>query len=309
MRKVLGKPSRCFAIVAIMSLLGCGRAAPPSTADAKPKVQVIGVSLTRIDEPWRAQIRADLEAAAAKHPELQLVVEICDDNAVKQQTQIEQFCNSRVGLIIIRPVEAMALTEPVARAIDAGIPVIVLDRALVGDKYTCFVGADYRQIGVEVGKWLAGRLRGKGILVELKGPVDSMLDRSLHEGFRSQLRDPGYRFPFEGHIDPPKVDGAKLMSEAMAAVTKIDALFACNDATAMAAYQTAKAANRVEGVLFVGVGGISSQGASYVSEGILSASFILPTGGAEAINAAVKLLRGEKVPKSIVPPTRVITKY
>ena len=44
------------------------------------------------------------------------------------------------------------------------------------------------------------------------------------------------------------------------------------------------------------------------AEGILAASFLHPTGGAEAIDVAVKLLHGEKVPKKIVPPTRAITK-
>ncbi len=37
-------------------------------------------------------------------------------------------------------------------------------------------------------------------------------------------------------------------------------------------------------------------------------SFLHPTGGAEAIDAAMKLLHGEKLPKKIVPPTRPIVK-
>ena len=84
-------------------------------------------------------------------------------------------------------------------------------------------------------------------------------------------------------------------------------MFAYDDAAAAAAYQAAKAAGREKGVLFVGVGGLPKQGAAYVSEGILAASFLYPTGGAEAIDVAVKVLHGEKVPKKIVPPTRTIT--
>ena len=45
-----------------------------------------------------------------------------------------------------------------------------------------------------------------------------------------------------------------------------------------------------------------------LSQGILDATFLYPTGGAEAVDAAVKLLHGEKVPKKIVPATRAITK-
>jgi ribose transport system substrate-binding protein len=121
----------------------------------------------------------------------------------------------------------------------------------------------------------------------------------LHAGWRAELREPGYRFVFGDHVDLPRFDAAKLMREALKQVEKIDAVFACDDAAAAAAYQTAKAADREKDVLFVGVGGLPLQG-------VLAATFLHPTGGAEAVAAAVKLLRGEKTPKQIVLSTRVI---
>jgi ribose transport system substrate-binding protein len=98
------------------------------------------------------------------------------------------------------------------------------------------------------------------------------------------------------------------MSEALGRVQKIDAVFAYDDAAALAAYQAAKAAGREKGIVFMGVGGLPNEGAKYVSEGLLSVSFLHPTGGTEAIDAAVKLLHGEKPLKKIVPPTRPIVK-
>ena len=85
-------------------------------------------------------------------------------------------------------------------------------------------------------------------------------------------------------------------------------MFACDDAAACAAHEAAKAAGREKGVLFIGVGGLPEEGAAYVKKGILDASILFPTGGAEAVDAAVKLLHGEKVPKTIVPGPRVLTK-
>ena len=179
---------------------------------------------------------------------------------------------------------------------------------LAGDKYTCLIAADATQIGAAAGKWLAERLQGKGNIVELRGPADSLWAEELHKAWRAALREPGYHFIFDGHVDPPKVDGGKLMSEALGRFQKIDAVFAYDDATALAAYQAAKAAGREKGMLFMGVGGLPEEGAKYVSQGMLSVSFLHPTGGAEAIDAAMKLLHGEKLPKKIVPPTRPIVK-
>ena len=66
-----------------------------------------------------------------------------------------------VDLIIISPKEAAPLTDPVAKAMKAGIPVIVLDRAVLGDRFTCFIGADNKKIGRAAGEWLAEKLGGK----------------------------------------------------------------------------------------------------------------------------------------------------
>ena len=49
------------------------------------------------------------------------------------------------------------------------------------------------------------------------------------------------------------------------------------------------------------------QGQAYVKQGILNACFEYPTGGAQAIDLALKILRGEDVPKEVVLPFRVFT--
>lgn len=298
------------AVIALLFIVtGCSRSAPvPSPSDSsKPRTYVVGVSLTRIDEPWRAQLKEDIEAAAAKHPDIQLVVKVAENDVATQIAQLNEFHSAGVNAVIIRPVEAAALTEPAAQLVAAGTPVVVVERALIGDKYTCFIAPDFKQIGTKAGKWLAEKLGGKGNLFEIRGPVDSLSDQELHGGFRSAFLDPGYRLT-DAHVDPPRTDAAKLMSEAIAGDKKIDALFAFDDASAHAAYETAKAADRADGTLFVGVGGVPSEGAAYVADGTLAASFLLPTGGAEAVDAVAKLLHNDKVPKRITPETRIITK-
>lgn len=272
-------------------------------------MHTIGVLLASVDSPWRAQMKADVEAAAAKHPDLRLIVMDAENDAARQRTQLDELADQHVDAVIVSPKDVQSITDPLARLFDAGRPVIVLDRALIGDKYTCFIVADPREIGAAAGKWLVGRLHGKGKIVELRGPVDSLWAEALHTAWRAALRDPGYRFVFEGHVDPPKVDGRKLMDEALGQVKQIDAVFACDDLAAYAAHEAAKTAGREKGVLFVGVGGLPREGAAYVAQGILAATFLHPTGGAEAIDAAAKLLHGEKVAKKIVPPTREFTKY
>jgi ribose transport system substrate-binding protein len=307
MRNVMGYRMLLWLLVVPLAAVGCsGPAEPPAKAKAE-KPLVVAVCLCKTDSPWRMRMKIDIEAAAKRHD---LSIEIMDaqGDAATQQAQLEEALSKRAKLVIVSPADAQSITEPVARLVDAGIPVIVVDRAVIGDKYNCLIAADPKQIGAQAGKWLAQKLQDKGKIMEIEGPVDSLWADDLHAAFRAKLRDPGYHFVFEAHVDPPRADGGTLMAEAMGRIEQIDAVFAHDDAAAYAAYQAAKAAGREKGVLFVGVGGVPDEGEAYVSQGILTATFLIPTGGAEAVDAAARLLRSEQVPKKIVPATRAFSK-
>lgn len=296
----------CAWIAVLTTWVGCRQStvAPPDPKESQPTI--IGVSLSNTKSPQWANLKVDLEAAAAKRPNLRLLILDANGDADKQKRDLEEILSRHAKALIVVPVDGQAMTEPVSKLFDAGMPVIVLDKAVIGDKYTCYIAPDWDQIGEAVGVWLAEKLQGKGKIVEIKGPVDSIPADQLHDAFREQLRDPGYRFVFEGFLDPSRVDGAKLMAAAMADVDQFDAVFAFDDAAARAAYETAKSAGREKGVLFIGVGGLPDRGKKLVDEGILSASAVVSNGAAEAIDAAVKIIGGGKVPKKIVPTTRVI---
>ena len=287
---------------------GCDKPDKTQPAGQAARQLTVGVSLWKTDDPWRAQMKADIETAAAKHPNLKLVVKDAENDAQRQRADVEQFLADRVKAIIVSPKDAQTLTEPAAKAFDAGIPVVVVDRPLVGGKYTCIIRPDNKQIGAAAAKWLAGRLGGKGKIVEIKGPVDSIPNQQRHEAFRAALRDPGYRFVYENCVDPPNVTAEKLMGEALGRVAQIDAVFAYSDEAAHAAYQAAKLAGREKGLLFVGIDALPAGGQALVSQGILDATLLRPTGGSEAVEAAVKLLAGQTVPKEVTLPTRLFTK-
>ena len=169
---------------------GCGKRTERQAVEQPPSWLVVGVSLCTTDGPWRAQMKADIEAAAAKHSNLRLAIMDAQDDADRQQAQLEEFLARRADVVIVSPKDAQAMTEPVAKLFDAGIPVIVLDRAVIGDKYTCFIAADPKQIGAAAGKWLAGRLQGKGKIVDIRGPVDSLPAEELARGISGRVAGP-----------------------------------------------------------------------------------------------------------------------
>ena len=302
-----------FLFAAVVLLSGCG-GSDESTgdgtdgSDASESGYTIGMSQCNLGEPWRVQMNADVKTAAGAHRDLKVVFKDAQNDTLKQRAHVEEFISAGVDLIIISPKEAQPLTEPVAKAVDAGIPVIVLDRAVIGDKYTCFIGADNKRIGRAAGEWLAAKLGGKGMIVELKGLMTSTPGQDRHSGFRQGLKaSPDIRVLFEADMKWLEPNARKEMESALARFDRIDAVYAHNDPGAHGAYLAAKAAGRENELILIGIDALPHEGIAYVKQGILDATFEYPTGGAEAIDTALKILAGEEVPKTIVLGSRVFT--
>lgn len=287
---------------------GGGAATPP--AGGAGRTYTIGMSQCNLGEPWRVQMNADVKAAAEALPELKVVFKDAQNDTLRQRAHVEEFVGSRVDLIIISPKEAAPLTEPVAKAYQAGIPVIVLDRRLLGDQFTCFIGADNKKIGRAAGEWIKQTLGGKGKVVELKGLMTSTPGQDRHSGFREGIAGSGIEIIFEADMKWLEPDARKEMESALSRFNQIDLVYAHNDPGAHGAYLAAKAAGRETSIRFVGIDALPQEGIAFVSQGILAATFQYPTGGAQAIEAALKILKGDKasVPKEITLGSRLFTR-
>lgn len=306
------------AALALVCLAGCKKSSSDSTdgsstgqsdgSAAAKAAYTIGMSQCNLGEPWRVQMNDDVRRAAEAHPELKMIFKDAQNDTLKQRSHVEEFISAGVDLIIISPKEAQPLTEPIAGAMDAGIPVIVLDRRVIGDNYTCFIGADNRLIGREAGKWIVSALGGKGNVVELKGLMTSTPGQDRHSGFREAIKDSQINIIFEADMKWLEPDARKEMESALSRFDQIDLVYAHNDPGAHGAWLAANAAGRADKIKFVGIDALPHEGVLYVKEGILAATFQYPTGGAEAIDAALKILRGESVPKEITLGSRVFTK-
>lgn len=293
---------------------GCDKSSPPQAPagrtlqPAAKSSYTIGMSQCNLGEPWRVQMNADIRAAAEKHPNFKVIYKDAQNDTLKQRAHVEEFVSAKVDLIIISPKEAAPLTEPVAKAVESGIPVIVLDRRLLGDKYTCFIGADNRKIGRAAGEWIKKTLGGQGKVVELKGLMTSTPGQDRHAGFREGIAGSAIEVIFEADMKWLEPEARKEMESALSRFSKIDLVYAHNDPGAHGAYLAAKAAGREKEMMFVGIDALPHEGVAYVTQGILSATFQYPTGGAEAIETALKILGGQTVPKEITLGSRLFTK-
>ena len=288
----------------------CGSTAREPHAGTPDDPWIVGMSQCNLGEPWRVQMNADVRAAAEEFDNLRVIFKDAQNESLVQRAQVEEFVEQGVDLIIISPKEAAPLTRPVAEAFQQGIPVIVLDRAVHGDQFTTFIGADNVQIGREAGRWIRERLGGTGKIVELKGLMTSVPGQDRNQGFLQGLeldRNAGLEIVFSGEMQWLEPNARREMESALATNSEIDVVYAHNDPGAHGAWLAARAVGREENMLFVGIDALHHEGQQYVAQGIMDATFLYPTGGNEAIDVALDILTGVAVPTHVVLGTRLFT--
>ena len=224
---------------------------------------------------------------------MEVEIRTAKDNNRNQIADIKYFIDKKVDLLIVAPNEAAAITPVVEKAYRQGIPVVVIDRKILSDKYTAFVGADNYEIGKDVGQYILNRLHGKGKVLEITGLEGSTPAMERHKGLTDVLKEePGIEIT-------ASVDGAWLQSvagEKMDSVFQtnknIDLVFAQNDRMAIGAYLSARQQQLEKEMLFVGIDALPGKeyGVEQIINGVLDATFIYPTGGDKVVQVAMDIL-------------------
>ena len=295
MPRLLRRSIRALLTGSVLLLAGChskdtAPAAKASAAAAKAPARkwLIGMSQCTLSEPWRVQMDADIKKAASKYPNLKIIFKDAQNSVLEQRAQIAELVQAGVNLLIVSPKETAPLTQPIAKVYRAGIPVIVLDRAVLGNQYTCFIGANNTDIGRAAGKWIVNELHGKGNVVELEGSMTSSPGQERHAGFRQAIKGTQIHVIYTADMKWQQNIARREMEAALERFPDINLVYAANDPGAYGAYLAAKAVGRAKDIKFVGIDGLPSLGLAYIAQGYLNATFRYPTCGRHAIAAAWK---------------------
>lgn len=252
----------------------------------------IGVSQCSDDE-WRHKMNNEIVREALFYDGVEVEIRTAKDNNRNQIEDINYFIDKKVDLLIVAPNEAAAITPVVEKAYGQGIPVVVIDRKILSDRYTAFVGADNYEIGKDVGHYIMNRLGGKGKVLEITGLEGSTPAMERHKGLTDVSKEePGIEIT-------ASVDGAWLQSvagEKMDSILRINKginlVFAQNDRMAIGAYLSARQRQLEKEMLFVGIDALPGKeyGVEQVIGGVLDATFIYPTGGDKVMQVAMDIL-------------------
>ena len=170
------------ALLLALLAAGCSRPAGPA------RTTIAVVPKGQIHVFWQS-VRAGAEAAAKEAGvEMIWAAPQLETDYTGQASIVEDFINRRVSALVLAPNHQKGLVSVAERAIDAGIPVVVMDSALDSDRPVSYVATDNHQGGVlaarEMGRLLGGK--GKVAVVGIAAGSGSGLERE--GGFQETIQ-------------------------------------------------------------------------------------------------------------------------
>src|ERR687889_1944877 len=270
---------------------------------------LIGMSQANEGEPWRQAMNDQIAAAAAAHPEFEVVFADAAQNNAKQVADVENFLQQGIDLLIISPNEAAPLTDVVAKVCAAGVPVIVLDRKVNGDQFTMWIGADNVEIGRRAGQYAANYCTEQNLdpcnIIEIRGLEGSTPAKERGDGFREGIAgNPNATIIAQQNADWLREKAIPVSQAMFQANPNINVVYTHNDPMTEAAIISAQNAGlNLDDILFIGIDALPTPdgGIRSVIDGRIDVTYVYPTGGAEAIDYAVQILE-----QGMTPPAEVV---
>jgi len=270
---------------------------------------LIGMSQANEGEPWRQAMNDQIAAAAADHPEFEVVFADAAQNNAKQVADVENFLQQGIDLLVISPNEAAPLTDVVANVCAEGVPVIVLDRKVNGDQFTMWIGANNVEIGRRAGEYAANYCEEKSLnpcnIIEIRGLEGSTPAKERGDGFREGIAgNPNATIIAQQNADWLREKAIPVSQAMFQANPDVHVVYTHNDPMTEAAIISAENAGlNMDEMLFIGIDALPTPdgGIRSVLDGRIDVTYVYPTGGAEAIDFAVQILE-----EGVNPPAEVV---
>lgn len=291
------------------------QAAAATKAPAAGKKITLGFSQVGAESGWRTANSKSVQDAA-KDAGFDLKFSDAQQKQENQIKAIRNYIQQKVDVIAFSPVVESGWDTVLKEAKDAGIPVILTDRAVDSKDtslYKTFIGSDFVEEGRRAGKWLVDTYKDakeQVNIVELQGTTGSAPANDRKAGFEEIIKsNPNLKIIASQTGDFTRAKGKEVMQAFLKAQKKIDVLYAHNDDMALGAIQAIEAAGLKPGkdIIIISVDGVKD-GFVAASEGKIN--FIVecnPLLGPQLMQAVKDVVGGKEVTKRIVTKEGVFT--
>lgn len=306
-----------LALVMVFSLAACGGSGDEDgSGDAAGEGilagKTVGFAQTDSMSSWRTtetdSIKASVEAAGGT-----FVVKDAQGDIATQASDIADLIALGVDYLVVAPLEDNGLQDVLAEAMDAGIPVILVDRAIAGEAgvhYTTAIASDFVWEGAQCAEALNAALPEGGNVVIINGGYESSTSTDRQKGFVEGLND-NFTVIAEQNGNWLMADAQDVMENIIQAQggENIDAVFAVTDDMVQGAMNAITANNLVPGtdILTLGIDGTRAALECVEAGTQLASCTCTPYFGPIVVETITALINGDAVETAIVNPDTLYT--
>jgi ABC-type sugar transport system substrate-binding protein len=309
-REVLKKMSvAVVAALAAAALTACGGddAGSGSGNDGGDDKIVLGFSQVGAESGWRTANTKSIQDSA-KEAGIELKFADAQQKQENQIKAIRSYIAQKVDVIAFSPVVESGWDPVLKEAKDAGIPVILTDRAVDSPDtslYKTFIGSDFVKEGTLSGEWLVKEMAseaGPVNIVELQGTTGSAPANDRKQGFGEVIaKDPKFKVIASQTGEFTRAKGKEVMEAFLKAHKDIDVLFAHNDDMGLGAIEAIEGAGLKPGtdIKIITIDAVKD-GMQALADGKIN--FIAecsPLLGPQLMDLVKKVHAGETVPQRV----------
>jgi len=252
-----------------------------------------------------ARLGADRAAQLLGAQTLHFVPETGDDPG-EQSALIREALALRPDAFVLTPVHPTRVNAAIAQIEASGIPLFGFINPIPAARCVSYVGADDYLLGFEIAKYLFANLQGRGRVLAVSGPVESVTSiarvRAFHDAAKAH---PAIAMVGTCVGDYVRDKARDEVAHWLAANDGFDGCLAANDVMALGAIDALRMAGRKAAV--AGVNAIP-EAITAIKRGDMLATvdFSAMRMAYLATECAVRHLRGEPVPAEILLPAQIV---
>lgn len=307
----------CAAMVTVMAV-GCGGGSDSSSdsseeagteEEASGELITVGFAQVGHESDWRTASTKSCQEVFSEENGYDLQFVDCDQDSAVQLEAVRGFIEQDVDYIIIDPIVSTGWDTVLTECEDAGIPVIVIDRTIDdSDKYTAWVGSNFKTEGLAAGEWLKAYAAEKGIdeinALVIAGTTGASAQIGRTDGFQEIADANGWNIIDSQDGDFTQDGGQQVMESFIKSYEGQFNVVVCqNDNEAFGAMDAMKAAGisyGVDGDVILISFDACTAGLEYVMSGDINADFECNPLAAPFVEEIIKQLEAGETPEKEV---------
>jgi ribose transport system substrate-binding protein len=282
----------------------------------------IGFSAPQADHGWIAAISKNANDSAKRFSDVTFEPVEATNEVTRQISSVETLIAKKVSALVILPFDGKALTAVAQKAMNAGIPVVNLDREFdTPQAYRVLIKGDNYGMGVSAGTYVGEQLKAKGVsnpvIVEIAGIDNLPLTQDRSRGFAETLAKYGFKVTARQAAQFTVESGQQVAANLLQAQPKIDAMWNHDDDQGVGVLAAINQAKRSEFFMVGGAGSANAMREIKKDSGVLKATVTYSPSMASSAVALARLIAQNKglsdlvekqVPASITLASETITK-